>query len=66
MSNATPEGRAIGRWLWPFVVWFSLECIERLAGFTVALWIASVTLAWCLGVFWGAGDQIRKHRGGGQ
>lgn len=31
-------------------------------GLPTALWIASVAFAFCIGVFWGAGDQIRKQR----
>ncbi|QBX37244.1 hypothetical protein E4M02_02475 [Brevundimonas sp. S30B] len=39
-----------------------LKAVELFFGSVVAGILALVMLAWCLGVFWGAGDQIRKSR----
>lgn len=40
----------------------ALYIVSGLFGHIVSLWVASVLLAYCIGVFWGAGDQMRKQR----
>jgi hypothetical protein len=36
--------------------------VEGLFGLAASLWLGTVVLAYCIGVFWGAGDQIRKQK----
>lgn len=38
-----------------------LTTVEGLFGLAASLWLGTVVLAYCIGVFWGAGDQIRKQ-----
>ena len=35
--------------------------VHAIFGRTASLWAASIVLAYCIGVFWGAGDQKRKQ-----
>lgn len=50
-----------GSW-WPGIITYAaLTVISGVFGPMVACWIGSVLLAFCIGVFWGAGDQMRKH-----
>jgi hypothetical protein len=48
----------------PAILVFALLLVIEVFSKITALWIASVLLAGCLGILWGAGDQIRKHRDG--
>lgn len=38
--------------------------VQAIFGRVVSIWLALIVMAFCIGVFWGAGDQIRKHREG--
>lgn len=40
----------------------ALSIVSGLFGHMASLWVATVLLAYCIGVFWGACDQMRKQR----
>ncbi|ALJ12625.1 hypothetical protein [Sphingopyxis macrogoltabida] len=43
----------------------ALSIVSGLFGQSVSLWLASVLLAFSVGVLWGAGNEIGKQRNGG-
>lgn len=48
-------------WLVPVATIAFLSVVSGICGEPVALWLSSVMLAFCLGVFWGAGENKRKE-----
>jgi hypothetical protein len=39
----------------------ALNIVSGVFGHIVSMWVASVLLAYCIGAFWGAGDEMRKQ-----
>lgn len=49
-------------WLPTIATIAGLAIVQGLFGPAASLWLGTVMLAYCLGVLWGAGDQIRKQK----
>lgn len=48
-------------WISAIATFALLTIVSGLFGPVAALWLGTVLLAYCIGVLWGAGSEIRKH-----